>query len=155
MDFFSPYKLRVDADGAIPRYFVAFTDGEGIWREIEVKRPIYLEFLKLKKIERNMTRWNERHIDGFEQTEESLRANMTKPPKGLEDEVFDGERDRRLRQAIRELPAIQRRRFALYHEFGLTYEQIGKMEGCSLVAVKHAVDKAKAAIQKKLKSFSE
>jgi RNA polymerase sigma-70 factor (ECF subfamily) len=137
MLFENPYTLRLDGnDGKdIMRYFVSFKDGEGIHRETEISRPIFNEFLKFVKIERNLTRWGERHIEQSEQTDETLRQRMVKPPKSLEETVFDSERNERLRLAIQQLPEIQRRRFVLHHEFGLTYEQIGEMEGCTFQAV--------------------
>ena len=52
-----------------------------------------------------------------------------------------------------ELPEAQQRRFRLYFDYGLTYEQIGKIEGCSKVAVKYTKDKAVIAVKKKLKDF--
>ena len=65
--------------------------------------------------------------------------------------AFDSLRDEHLRQVITELPEIQRRRFFLYHDFGLTYEQIADMEGCTRRAVKFSVDLAEEKIREKLK----
>jgi RNA polymerase sigma-70 factor (ECF subfamily) len=73
-------------------------------------------------------------------------------PKSVEDAAFDSLRNEKLRQAIQELPEIQRRRFVLYHEFGLTYEQIAEMEGCSKVSVFRSVDRAEDKIREMLKT---
>ena len=148
MLFENPYTLRKVDDEGITRYFVSFTDSEGIHRETEVLRPIYKEFERFVKVERNLTRWGERHIEKYEQTEEMLREKMTKLPKSLEDEVFDCQRNERLRQAIQQLPETQRRRFVLHHEFGLTYEQIAEMEGCSSRAIEYSVSIAREKIKK-------
>jgi RNA polymerase sigma-70 factor (ECF subfamily) len=155
MLFENPYTLRFDDnDGKdITRYFVTFKDGEGIHRETEISRPIFREFVRLQRDERNLTRSDERHIERSEQTEEMLKDKMVNPPKSLEYEVFDSQRNERLRLAIQQLPEIQRRRFVLYHEFGLTYEQIGEMEGCTKRAVKFSVDAAKKKICKEIKNF--
>jgi RNA polymerase sigma-70 factor (ECF subfamily) len=155
MLFENPYTLRLDDnDGKdIMPYFVSFKDGEGIHRETEISCPIFNEFLKFVKIERKLTRWGERHIEQSEQTDETLRQRMVKLPKSLEETVFDSERSERLRLAIQQLPEIQRRRFVLHHEFGLTYEQIGEMEGCTKMAVKFSVDAAKKKICKEMKNF--
>jgi RNA polymerase sigma-70 factor (ECF subfamily) len=155
MLFENPYTLRVDETTGIPRYFVSFMDGWGVHRETEISRPVYKEFEDFVRIERNLTRWDERHTERFEQTEKMLSARMKNLPKSLEDTVFDGERNEHLRRAMQQLTEIQRRRFVLYHEFGLTYEQIAKMEGCSFVAVKYSVDKAKKAIRKNFEFFSD
>jgi RNA polymerase sigma-70 factor (ECF subfamily) len=150
MLFENPYTLRLDDnDGKdIMRYFVSFKDGEGIHRETEISRPIFNEFLKFDKIERNLTRWGERHIEQSEQTDETLWQRMVKPPKSLEETVFDSERNERLRLAIQQLPEIQRRRFVLHHEIGLTYEQIGEMGGCTFQAVAKSAKAAETTIKK-------
>jgi RNA polymerase sigma-70 factor (ECF subfamily) len=153
MLFDNPYTLREEIVGGIPRYYVSFADGEGIHRETEVSRPVYREFERFIKIERNLTRWNERHIEQSELTDESLNARIAKPQKSLEDAVFDSERDERMRRAIRRLPGIQRRRFVLHHEFGLTYGQIAEMEGCTKMAVKFSVDLVKTKIREEIKDF--
>jgi RNA polymerase sigma-70 factor (ECF subfamily) len=153
MLFDNPYTLREEISGGIPRYFVSFADGEGINRETEVSRIVYREFERFVRIERNQTRWNERHIEQSELTDESLNARVAKPQKSLEDTVFDSLRDEQLRLAIRRLPEIQRRRFVLHHEFDLTYGQIAEMEGCTKMAVKFSVDLAKTKIREEIKEF--
>jgi RNA polymerase sigma-70 factor (ECF subfamily) len=153
MLFDNPYTLREEATGGIPRYFVSFVDGEGIHRETEVSRPVYREFERFIRIERNLIRWNERHVEQSELTEETLNARAAKPQKSLEETVFDSERDEKLRQTIKQLPDIQRRRFVLYHEFGFTYQQIAEMEGCTKRAVKGSVDLAVEKIREEISDF--
>jgi RNA polymerase sigma-70 factor (ECF subfamily) len=153
MLFDNPYTLREETTGGIPRYYVSFADGEGIHRETEVSRPVYREFERFLRYERNLTLWNERHIEQSELTDESLNARIAKPQKSLEDAVFDSLRDEQLQLAIRRLPEIQCRRFVMYHEFGLTYGQIAEMEGCTKMAVKFSVDLAKAKIREEIKDF--
>jgi RNA polymerase sigma factor (sigma-70 family) len=73
--------------------------------------------------------------------------------ESVEETIFDSQRNERMRQAVAELPEIRRRRFVLYHEFGLTYEQIAKVEGCTKMPVKRSIDRAEAEIREKLKNF--
>ena len=147
----NPYTLRTEIDRGITCYYVSFADGEGIHRETEVSRPVYLEFLRFIKNERNLKRWDERHIEQSELTDESLYNRAFNPQKNIEDTAFDSLRNEQLRLVIQGLPEIQRRRFVLYHEFGLTYDQIAKIEGCSFRAVKYSTDIA----VKKIRSFLE
>jgi RNA polymerase sigma-70 factor (ECF subfamily) len=144
----NPYSLRTEAVGGLTRYYVSFTDGQHIPRETEVSRPVYAEFLRFVKYERKLRRRDERHGDGSDLTNEATRKKMKNPPKSLEDKVFDRRWNERLRASIQRLPEIQRRRFVLRHEFGLTYEQIGEMEGCAKMPVKRSVDRAEEAIRK-------
>jgi RNA polymerase sigma-70 factor (ECF subfamily) len=149
----NPYTLRTELAEGIAHYFVSFTDGQGVHRETEVSRPVYLEFCRFVKRERNLRRWDERHTEYSELTDETLARRALNPPKGVEEEVFDSERDERLRRVVAELPKVQRRRFVLYHEFGLTYGQIAEVEGCSKMSAKRAVDRAEEKIREKLKNF--
>jgi RNA polymerase sigma-70 factor (ECF subfamily) len=149
----NPYTLRTEIAEGIMHYYVSFTDGQAIPRETEVSRPVYLEFMRFVKIERNLRRSDERHIEQSELTDESLYARAANTPKGVEEILFDSERDERLRQAIVELPETGRRRFVLYHEFGLTYEQIAQMEGRNLSSVYESVRGAEAKIKEKMKIF--
>jgi RNA polymerase sigma-70 factor (ECF subfamily) len=150
MSFYeNAYTLRIEESEGIPRHFVSFRDGEGIHRETEISRPVYNEFLKLVKVERNLRRWDERHVEQSELTDETLNRRALNPPKSLEETLISDERGERLRLAVRQLPEIQRRRFVLYHEYVLTYEQIAEMEGC----VFQVVAKSVKAAEKKIKNF--
>lgn len=90
-----------------------------------------------------------RHAEQSELTDETLYRRATNPPKGVEETVFDIQQNDRLRKAIAELTEVQRKRPILYYEFGLTYKEIAKIEGCSHVAVMHSLERAKATIEKK------
>lgn len=149
----NPYTLRTEIVEGIMHYYVSFTDGQAILRETEVSRPVYLEFLRFIKIERNLRRSDERHTEQSELTEVTLYNRAAHPPKAVDEVVFDSLRDERLRQAVAELPETQRRRFVLYHEFGLTYEQIAEMEGRNLSSVYESVRGAETKIKEKMKIF--
>ena len=151
----NPYALRTEVVEGITRYYVSFTDGQGIHRETEVSRPVYVEFLRFIRIERNLRRWDERHLEQSELTDETLYSRALYPPKSVEETAFDSLRNEQLRLAIQELPEIQRRRFVLYHEFGLTYQQIADMEGCTKMPVKRAIERAEEKIRERIKFFKE
>jgi len=151
----NPYTLRTEIVEGITHYYVSFTDGQAIHRETEVSRPVYLEFLRFVEIERSLRHWDERHREYSELTDERLNRRAQNPPKSLEETVFDSQRDEQLRLAIQKLPEIQRRRFVLYHEFGLTYEQIAKMEGCTKMPVKRSIDRAEQKIREQIKFFKK
>ncbi|MDR0812683.1 MAG: sigma-70 family RNA polymerase sigma factor [Oscillospiraceae bacterium] len=147
------YTLRTEVAEGIMHYYVSFTDGQAIHRETEVSRPVYLEFCRFVKQERNLRRWDERHTEQSDLTDETLYNRALRPQKSVEETVYDSLRDERLRQVIADLPEIQRRRFVLYHEFGLTYEQIAEMEGCTRQAVTHSVERAETKIREVMKNF--
>ena len=144
----NPYTIRFENIDDVRHYFVSFIDGENKFREIEVSHTIFSEINHSIKTIRNLTRSDERHIENIEQNEESLYSKALNYQKGVEDVLIGIELINTLRNAIADLPEIQRRRFTLYYEFGLTFEQIAKMDGCSIRAIKFSVDIAKEKINK-------
>lgn len=144
----NPYTFHTEFVEGITHYFVSFVDGEGFQRETEVSRPVYLEFLRFVKTERNLRRWDERHTEQSELTDETLYDRAINVPESVEDTAFDSLQNEQLRLVIQGLPNIQRRRFVLYHEFGLTYEQVAEIEGCTFQAVAKAIKAAEAKIKK-------
>ena len=149
----NPYTLRTEIVGGIMRFFVSFTDGQAIYREIEVSRPVYLEFLRFARIERNLRRWDERYAEHSELTDETLYVRALHKPKSVEDRIFGSMLGAQLRLVVQSLSEIQRRRFILYHEFGLTYEQIAEMEGRSFSSVYLSIQKATKKIKEEMKCF--
>lgn len=120
----NPYTIRFEETDGRKRYFVAFTDGQGNFRETEVTKTVYMEFCHFIKRERNLRRSDERHLEQSELTEETLCRRAVHKPKPVDEAVSDTIRMERLNRAIMELPEIQRRRFMLHFDLSLTYEQI-------------------------------
>ena len=149
----NPYTIRIEETNGQKRYFVAFIDGQGIFRESEVSYEVYTQFCRFVKCERNLRRSDERHLEQSELTEETLCRRAVHKPKPVDDAVNDNIRMERLNRAIIELPEIQKRRFMLHFDLGLTYEQIGAMEGCTKMPIKRSIDRAIEKIRLALKNF--
>ena len=145
------YTLRTEIDEGMTHYFVSFEDVEDVRRETEVSRPVYLEFLRFIKVERNMRRWDERHIEQSDVTEETLHRRAVCISKSAEEVAFDCMRNEQLRLSFLRLTDVQRRRFVLYHEFGLTLGQISEIEGCAFQVVARSIK----AAEKKIRKFFE
>jgi RNA polymerase sigma-70 factor (ECF subfamily) len=147
------YTLKAETVDGATRYFVSFIDGEANECETEVSYEVYHEFLRFTVAERSLRHWDERHREYSEVWEETLSQRAVHQPKGLEDAIIDELQNERLRMAIRQLPKKQRRRFVLYHEHELTYEQIAEMEGCHFTSVHESVKCAEKKIAKIIKNF--
>jgi RNA polymerase sigma-70 factor (ECF subfamily) len=148
------YALRTEESEGMTRYFISFKDGQAIQREIEVPQMVYLTFCQFVKTERNLRRWDERHTEYSELTEETLNDRARRTPKGVDEIAIEAERNEALCRAIAELPEIQRRRLLLYCEHGMTYAAIGRLEGCSATSVKGSADIARAKVIEKLKVYT-
>jgi RNA polymerase sigma-70 factor (ECF subfamily) len=148
------YALRTEESEGVTRYFVSFRDGQSVMREAEVNREIYLALDDCRKHEKRQRSFYERHVEYSELTDETLNDRAKHTPKGVEEAIVEAERDEAMHRAIAELPAIQRQRFLLYCEDGMTYAAIGCLEGCSATSVKKSVDIAKSKIIKKLEMYT-
>jgi RNA polymerase sigma-70 factor (ECF subfamily) len=147
-DIKNPYTLRCEIIEGITRYYVSFADGEGVHRTTEVSKPVYMEFERFIKVERNLRRWDERHIERSELSDEALYKRALFPPKSIEEATFVDMQSEKLQRVVKDLPETQRRRFVLYYDFGFNYRQIADKEGCTARAVEYSVTIAKLKIRK-------
>ena len=149
------YTLREEVFEGRKRFFISFKDGQDVLHEVETTQPIYDEFIALRKINRNLQSFDERHREYSELTDETLNRRAVKSIKSVEETIIESERSELIQRAIAELPEIQRRRFLLYFEYVLTYTAIGRLEGCSATSVKGSIDIARAKVIKTLKVLDE
>lgn len=144
------YTLRIDVMEGGFRYFVLFRDkNSGIRCEVEVSHSIYLEFQRSAREEHSQARRDRRHIEQSELTDQSLYDRAMYKPKSVEDTVLDNLQAERLAQVIAELPETMRRRISLYHNLGLTYEQIAEREGCKRQPVMRSIARGEEKIRNK------
>jgi len=93
----------------------------------------------------------ERHYERLEITEKELYKKALTYQQSIEEIALENIDTEKLRQAIKLLPDIQRRRLTLYYFGGYTYKQIAIRDNCTIMAVKQSIDIA----IKKLKNFFE
>ena len=144
----NPYTLNTEIVEGITRYYVSFADGQANHYELEIPHSVYLEFQRFVKVERNLRRWDERHREYSELTDEALDNRAMRPQKSVEDAALGSLQSGQLQLAIQSLPEIQRRRFILYYEFGLTYEQIAGIENCTFQVIARSIKTAENKIKK-------
>ena len=140
------YTVRATETDGVIRYFAAFEDGCGIRQEIEVDDAVYLALDACRLIEKGQENERGRHWERFKLSEAQLAARTLRPQKPMEEAVAQAVD---MQSALAMLTDTQRRRFLLYHDHGLSYEQIATIEGCKLQVVARSIDAAKS----KLKNF--
>ena len=145
------YTLREEVFEGRKRFFISFKDGQDVPHEVETNQTIYDEFIAFRKINRNLQSFDERHREYSELTDKTLNRRVTKTLKSVEDTVINFERSELLQKAIAELPEIQRRRFVLYYDYGMTYAAIGLMDDCSATSARSSVEIARKKVIKCLK----
>ena len=118
-------------------------------RELQITKELFEVLNRFELDDLSVLNEWDRHIEHFEQTEQSLNRRAFSKEESVEETVLRSIEYERLHRAITQLPETQRRRLILYYFEGLTYEQIARMEGCTIMPVKRSIDSA----IKKLKLF--
>jgi len=149
------YRVRVENADGDARYFTSFVDGAGAVHEIEISREIYLALEDCRKHEKRQAHFVERHVEQTDLSEGQLQERMIRLSPSLELLVENQEQAALLYAAIASLPEIQRRRFQLYHEDGLTYQQIAALEGCTIMPIQRSIVSAEEKIRAKIKLFEK
>ena len=145
------YKLRTEEIKGITYHFVSFVDGAGKNRETQVSRPVYLEFERFVRQDNSQARQSRRYIEQSELTDQNLYDRALHKPKSVEEAMIEKLESIELKRAIAELPTNMKKRFVLYHIFGLTRKQIAEIEGCKRQSVDDSVRNAEKKIREKLK----
>ena len=144
-DKYNPYTLSQKED----KHYLSFRDGQGILRELQITKELFEVLNRFELDDLSVLNEWDRHIEHFEQTEQSLNRRAFSKEESVEETVLRSIEYERLHRAITQLPETQRQRLILYYFEGLTYEQIARMEGCTIMPVKRSIDSA----IKKLKLF--
>jgi DNA-directed RNA polymerase specialized sigma24 family protein len=147
------YTLHTEEIGGVTRYFVNFKDVDNVLQEVEVTYDVYLVFEDSLRKEKSLTRWLRRRIERAALTDIEIYKRALHRPKSVENEVLDNLRNEKLEQAISELPETMRRRFILYHDCGLTYERIARIENRNIKSIFESIRAAEGKIREKMKNF--
>ena len=95
-DKYNPYTI-CKRDG---RYYLAFSDGQGAWHELEITADLYgaLDQFELDDLAA-LNEWD-RHIEHLEQTEQAINRRAVHYPESVEDTVLQNLEYEQLHKAI-------------------------------------------------------
>ena len=148
----NPYELyTVGIHTDQPRFYIAFTDCEGIHREMEIDKDLFETLNRFELDDLSFLNEVDNHYEHSELTEVSLNTRAFCKPETVEEIALQHFQNEQLHTAIAQLPEKQRTRLILYYFGERTYEQIAEMEGCTIMPVKRSID----AALKKLKKILE
>lgn len=148
----NPYELyTVGIHTGQPHFYIAFTDCEGIHRELEIGKALFETLNRFELDDLSFLNEVDNHYEHSKLTEASLNARAFCQPETVEEIALQHFQNEQLHTAIAQLPEKQRTRLILYYFGELTYEQIAEMEGCTIMPVKRSID----AALKNLKKFLE
>ena len=143
-DKYNPYKI-CENNG---RYYLSFKDGQGVRHEMEIQKDLFDMLNRFELDDLSILNEWDRHIEHFEQTEQSLNKRACVKAESVEEVVLRNIEYEQLHQAIAILTKTQQRRLTLYYFRGLTYKRIAEMEGCSVSAVGGSISAAMENIKK-------
>ena len=143
-DKYNPYKI-CENNG---RYYLSFKDGQGVWHDMEIEKELFDMFNSFELDDLSILNEWDRHIEHFEQTEQSLNRRASNKAESVEEVVLHNIECEELYRAIAALTETQQRRLTLYYFRGLTYKRISEMEGCSVSAVRGSISAAIENIKK-------
>ena len=150
----NPYELitsGIQTDS--PRYYVRFTDVNGIIHCLEVSHEVFDAMNKLELKELAFMNESDRHYERSELCEATLNRRAFEPPESTYEKVEALIQKEAVHRAVDLLPEIQRRRLLLYYFENMTLEQIADREGCTKQAVKDTLRTAEKFLSKILKNF--
>lgn len=131
--------------------FVSFKDVNGVLQIVEVNAEVFEIFNKSELRDISQMHEYERHIEHSEVFENNLYKRSIDKALSVEEEVINKTTFENLKNAINNLPEIQRRRIKKYYFDDMTFEEIAKEENCTKRAVKFSIDIALEKISKILK----
>lgn len=143
-DKYNPYTI-CENNG---RYYLSFKDGQGVRHEMEIEKDLFDMLNRFELDDLSILNEWDRHIEHFEQTEQSLNRRACYKTELVEDTVLRNIEYEQLYKAISMLTETQQRRLKLYYFQGLTYKRIAEMERCSTSAVLSSISAAIENIRK-------
>ena len=141
----NPYSIYQTEGGEC---FLSFADGQQINHFIEIGKDLFAFFDEAELSDLKFLNEYDRHYEHSELSENSICKRTVMQQDNVEESYLQKEEYEELYAAIKQLPALQRRRLILYYFKGLTYRQIGEMEGCSYQTIQKSIEKAKEKIKK-------
>lgn len=148
----NPYTLIYNSQD--DKYIISFNDSSNHKIIFEIDRSLYMLFNEFELEDLSELNEFDRHIEHLNIMEsDEILYKRTLKKSLLVDDIVDKKLEMEtLREAINELPIMQKRRLKKYYFENKTLEDIAKDEHCSKVAVKYSIDCAISNLRKKLKS---
>lgn len=135
------------------KYIIEFIDGTGVIQKINVSKEIYESFDKFELIDKKQMNELERHIASYDLSDEYIIKNRVESVETLEDEVIMKVTFQELREAIEQLPDIQKRRIKMYYYDNLNEYQIAEKENATQQSVNIVLKRAIINLRKILKNL--
>ena len=102
-DKYNPYRI-CESDG---RYYLSFKDGQGVRHEMEIQKDLFDMLNRFELDDLSILNEWDRHIEHFEQTEQSLNRHACAKAESVEEFVLRNIEYEQLHKAISMLTETQ------------------------------------------------
>lgn len=147
-DKYNPYTLEVKENNS---YILKFKDSRNVLQEISITKEVYDAFDSFELEDISQIHKIRKYIEYNEVYEESLYHRCVVETISVEDEVESKLLNEDLKNAIKLLNDIQKRRLIKYYFEDKSLKEIALEEGTSHQAISKSILKAIEEIQKNLK----
>ena len=152
----NPYRIfSIGKDTPDPHYYIKFTDARDVEVCVELSRELFSYFDKCELADLSLLNEQDRHTDNTELTPYLMNILTNQSPDPLLEHAAKNDENRRLHMAIMMLPDKQRRRLLMHYWGGMSYEEMGEVEGCSKTAISYSIEIAKRKLKKLLEFFQK
>lgn len=142
-DKYNPYNIYEETG----KYFINFRDGEGNLHSFEISKELYEAFNEFELEDISYLNVWDRHLEHSEVWDETLDEVIARGTETVEEIVIYKLQMQKLKQAIEQLPELQKRRVKLYYFEGKTFKQIAELENCKessvFLSIKNALKNLK------------
>ena len=141
------FEVQYDTD--TKKYYSCFTDVQRKYQRVEIEKKVVPAYIKASKIAKKFENEYSRHIEHSEIFENNLNIRAMDKPLSLEDEIIRKSTFEEVRNAIEQLPEIQKRRIKDIYFNHYSEQKISRNYNVS----QQAIHKRKMKILKKLKKI--
>ena len=133
------------------KYIVEFKDGRGVIQKVDVSKEVYESFDSFELIDKSQMTKIEKHIASYDLSEEYINKHKIDEEISMDDEIIMKANFQELREAIEQLPKIQRRRIKMHYFNEMTQQQIADFEAVDIRAIQYSLQIALKNLKKNKK----
>ena len=121
---------------------MSLLDGTGILQKINVSKEIYESFNNFELIDKSQMTKTEKYIASYDLSDEYINKHRIDESISIDDEIIMKATFQELRDAIEQLPEIQKRRIKMYYFENKNTYQIAILENCSNKRISNSIKNA-------------
>lgn len=132
------------------KFLLKFKDSKNTIQIVELSNDIYKVFNAFELEDISMMHKVEKYIEHSEVYEDTLYKRALNKPISVEEEIERRDNIYKLKNAIENLPPVQKRRIRMYYFDDLKLEDIARIEECTFQAISKSINQAILNLRKKI-----